>query len=137
MQGDSNTCDDEASPFGYFEASVDLEHGFLLTSDYPEPRDTTLGGTDENGIPLGNVSGGPTTLTGTAGYQSFWLGAEYQILENLKLGLLYVSPKADDAPKTNAGVQWDDDLGQEYDFTLEWNIMNNLNFGARRLSGCR
>ncbi len=127
VQGDSNPYDDEATAIGYFEESLDLEHGFLLTSDIQNLR-TTLGGTDENGIPLGNVSGGPTTITGPAGYNSFWLGAKYQLLDNLSLGALYVKSKADDAPRTNAGVEWDDDQGAEYDFIVEWDIMNNLKF---------
>lgn len=127
VQGDSNNDDEDISAVGYLEESLNLEHGFLLTSDY-QNLNTTLGGTDENGIPLGNVSGGPTTITGPAGYQSFWLGAKYQLLDSLKLGLLYINSKADDAPKTNAGVEWDDDHGAEYDFTLEWDIMNNLKF---------
>ncbi len=127
VQGDSNPDDDEAGAVGYFEESLDLEHGFLLTSDYQNLR-TTLGGVDENGIPLGNVAGGPTTRTGPAGYHSFWLGAKYQLLDNLRLGALYVKSRADDAPKTNAGVAWDDDHGAEYDFTVEWDIMNNLKF---------
>ncbi|MBC2711961.1 MAG: hypothetical protein HGJ94_13520 [Desulfosarcina sp.] len=88
IQGDSNPDDDETSAVGYFEQSLDLEHGFLLTSDV-QNLNTTLGGTDENGIPLGNVSGGHTTVTGPAGYTSFWLGAKYQVLDNLNLGLLY------------------------------------------------
>ncbi|MFO7715427.1 hypothetical protein [Desulfosarcina sp.] len=127
VQGDSNPDDDETTAIGYFEESIDLEHGFLLTSDYQNLR-TTLGGTDEDGIPLGNVSGGPTTITGPAGYTSFWLGAKYQVLDNLKLGLLFVNSTADDVPVTNAGVKWDDDHGSEYDFTVEWDIMNNLKF---------
>ena len=127
VQGDSDPDDDETSAIGYFEESLDLEHGFLLTSDVQNLR-TTLGGVDENGIPLGNVSGGPTTITGPAGYQAFWLGAGYQVLDNLKLGLLYINSKADDVPKTNAGVEWDDDHGSEIDFTVEWDIMNNLKF---------
>lgn len=127
VEGDSDPDDDKTSAIGYFEQSIDLEHGFLLTSDISE-LNYGLGGTDENGIPLGNVAGGPTTITGPAGYQSFWLGAKYQLLDNLKLGLLYVKSKADDAPRTNAGVEWDDDHGSEYDFTVEWDIMNNLKF---------
>jgi hypothetical protein len=127
VQGDSNPYDDETSAIGYFEPSIDLEHGFLLTSDV-QNLSTTLGGTDENGIPLGNVAGGPTTISGPAGYRSFWLGGEYQWRDDLKLGLLYVKSKADDVPRTNAGVAWDDDQGAEYDFTLEWNILNNLTF---------
>jgi hypothetical protein len=82
------------------------------------------------------VAGGPTTLTGTAGYQAFWLGAKYQLLNNLNLGLLYVNSQADDPPYYNldpaAGpidkTQWDKDHGSEYDFTLEWDMMSNLKF---------
>lgn len=127
VQGDSNPDDDETSAIGYLERSIDLEHGFLLTSDV-QNLTTSLGGTDENGIPLGNVSGGPTTITGPAGYTSFWLGAKYQVLDSLNLGVLYVNSTADDAPRTNAGVEWEDDHGSEYDFTVEWDIMNNLKF---------
>ena len=127
VQGDSNPDDDETSAIGYLEQSINLEHGFLLTSDI-QNLNTTLGGTDENGISLGNVAGGPTTITGPAGYQSFWLGAKYQLLDSLRLGVLYVNSTAEDAPRTNAGVEWDDDHGSEYDFTIEWDIMNNLKF---------
>ena len=135
VQGDSDYSDSETSAAGYLERSNDLEHGFLLTSDVSNLQ-TSLGGTDSRGIPLGNVAGGPETLTGTAGYQAFWLGAKYQLLDNLNLGFLYVNSKADDAPYYNldpaAGPidknQWDDDHGSEYDFTLEWDMMSNLKF---------
>lgn len=135
VQGDSEYTDDEASEIGYFERNNDLEHGFLLTSDVSNLQ-STLGGVDDRGVPLGNLAGGPQTLTGTAGYQMYWLGAKYQVLDNLKLGLLYVNSKADDPPyfnlDPNAGAidtrQWDDDHGAEYDFTLEWNIMDSLKF---------
>jgi len=135
VQGDSEYTDDEAGEFGYFERNNDLEHGFLLTSDVSNLQ-STLGGVDARGVPLGNLAGGPATLTGTAGYQMFWLGAKYQLLDNLKLGLLYVNSKADDPPyfnlDPNAGPidnrQWDDDHGAEYDFTLEWNIMDSFKF---------
>ncbi|MCB2148816.1 MAG: hypothetical protein KQI81_20215 [Deltaproteobacteria bacterium] len=131
VQGDSDYTDDETTAIGYFEPSIDLEHGFLLTSDV-SGLESTLGGTDANGIPLGNLSGGPTTLTGPAGYQMFWLGAKYQLLDNLKLGVLYVKSTADDAPyldPTSADkLQWDDDHGEEYDFTVEWDVMDNLSF---------
>lgn len=129
VQGDSNYNDSETSAIGYFEQSIDLEHGFLLTSDVSE-LNTTLGGTDENGIPLGNTSGGATTITGPAGYTSFWLGAKYQVLDNLNLGLLYVNSKADDVPTHSSGQKWDDDHGSEYDFTLDWTIMDNLQFNG-------
>ncbi|PIE68219.1 MAG: hypothetical protein CSA23_00015 [Deltaproteobacteria bacterium] len=127
VQGDSNFDDDETNSVGYLEQSIDLEHGFLLTSDLSE-LNFTLGGTDENGIPLGNTAGARTTVTGPAGYASYWGGIKYQVLENLNLGFLYVKSKADDAPKTNAGIEWDDDHGSEYDFTVEWAVMDNLKF---------
>jgi len=135
VQGDSDYSDSETSAAGYLERSNDLEHGFLLTSDVSNLQ-SSLGGTDSRGIPLGNVAGGGQTLTGTAGYQAFWLGAKYQLLDNLNLGFLYVNSKADDAPYYNldpaAGPidknQWDDDHGSEYDFTLEWDMMSNLKF---------
>lgn len=135
VQGDSEYTDDEAGELGYFERNNDLEHGFLLTSDVSNLQ-STLGGVDDRGIPLGNLAGGPQTLAGTAGYQMFWLGAKYQVLDNLKLGLLYVKSKADDPPYydlddsdgTIDNRQWDDDHGAEYDFTLEWDIMDSFKF---------
>ena len=133
VQGDSDYTDDETNAIGYLEPSVDLEHGFLLTSD-TSGLEYTLGGTDANGIPVGNLAGGATTLTGTAGYEMFWIGAQYQVLDNLKLGLLFVKSKADDPPYADLANgdrnQWDDDHGEEYDFTVEWNIMDNLAFNG-------
>jgi hypothetical protein len=134
-QGDWDFTDDEANAMGYFEPSLDHERGFLLTSDVSN-LNTTLGGRVETlvnintvaGTPMGNVSGGPGTVTGQAGYQMFYFDLGWQALENLKLGFFFVSSTADDVPKTSAGVEWDDDHGQEYDFTLEWNIMDNLMF---------
>jgi hypothetical protein len=133
VQGDSDYTDDDTNAAGYLEPSVDLEHGFLLTSDV-SGLERTLGGTDANGVPLGNLAGGPTTLTGTAGYQMYWLGVKYAVLDNLRIGLLYVDSKADDAPFVNpdsgTGPRWDDDHGEEYDFTVEWDIMDNLSFNG-------
>ncbi len=133
VQGDSDWADDEFGSIGYLEQNLDLEHGFLLTSDTAD-MEGSFGGTDANGIALGNLSGGPQTLTGCAGYQMYWLGAEYQVLDNLKIGALFVSSKADDAPyldlTSNDYEQWDDDHGQEYDLTVEWNIMENLTFNG-------
>ena len=133
VQGDSDWADDEFGSLGYLEQSIDLEHGFLLTSDTAD-MEGTFGGTDANGIALGNLAGGPQTLAGCAGYQMYWLGAEYQVLDNLKIGALYVSSKADDAPYLDLTSpdkeQWDDDHGQEYDLTVEWNIMQNLTFNG-------
>jgi hypothetical protein len=148
VQGDSDYLDDTASPMGYFEPSLDHERGFLLTSDTSK-LESSLGGTVATspwnglGFSMGNESGGPGTVTGTAGYQSFYVGADWQIRENLKLGGFFVSMTADDAPYTNPlgllsqttmqpipNVQWDDEVGQEYDVSLTWDIMNNLTFKA-------
>ncbi|BBO76626.1 hypothetical protein DSCW_40430 [Desulfosarcina widdelii] len=133
VQGDSDWADDEFGSIGYLEQSIDLEHGFLLTSDTAD-MEGTFGGTDANGIALGNLAGGRQTLAGCAGYQMYWLGAEYQVLDNLKIGALFVSSKADDAPyldlTSTDKEQWDDDHGQEYDLTVEWNIMDNLTFNG-------
>ena len=133
VQGDSDYTDDETNAIGYLEPSIDLEHGFLLTSDI-SGLEQTLGGTDGTGVPLGNLSGGPLTITGTAGYSMYWLGVKYAVLENLKLGLMFVDSKADDAPyvdqDSGTGDKWDDDHGEEYNFTVEWDIMDNLAFNG-------
>lgn len=134
VQGDSNYLDDEINALGYLEPSVDLEHGFLLTSDVSDLH-TTLGGTDQYGVPVGNVAGGPTTLTGSAGYRMFWVGAKYKVLDNLEVGALCVKSRADDAPyvdiyDTTNSKRWDDDHGIEYDLTVKWDIMDNLTFNG-------
>lgn len=144
VQGDSDYLDDTASPLGYFEPSVDLERGWLLTSDTSKLQ-RTLGGqvvtSPWNGLGLnyGNQAGGPGTVTGTSGYQAFYVGVDWQIVDNLKLSGFFTDMKADDPPFTNPlglldqatlqpipNRQWDDDVGQEYDITLTWNIMANL-----------
>jgi hypothetical protein len=146
VQGDSNYLDDTASPLGYFEPSINHERGFLMTSDTSK-LERTLGGQVTTspwnglGFNMGNESGGPGTVTGTAGYQSFYVGADWQIIENLKLSGFFTTLKADDAPYTNPlglldqatlqpipNLQWDDDVGEEYDITLTWNVMANLTF---------
>jgi hypothetical protein len=146
VQGDSNYLDDTASPLGYFEPSIDHERGFLMTSDTSK-LEGSLGGQVTTspwnglGLNMGNESGGPGSVTGTAGYESFYVGADWQINEKWKLSGFYTTLTADDAPYTNPlgllsqttlqplpNVQWDDDVGQEYDVTLTWDIMNNLTF---------
>lgn len=148
VQGDSDYLDDTASPMGYFEPSIDHERGFLLTSD-TSGLESSLGGTVTSspwnglGFNMGNSSGGPGSVTGTAGYQSFYVGADWKILENLTLSGLFVTMKADDPPYTNPlglldsttfqpipNVQWDDEVGNEYDVTLTWGIMDNLTFNG-------
>ena len=144
VQGDSDYLDDTASPMGYFEPSLDHERGFLLTSD-TSGLESSLGGTVTSspwnglGFNMGNGSGGPGTVTGTAGYISYYVGADWKIIDNLTLSGFFVNMTADDAPYTNPlglldsttlqeipNVQWDDDVGNEYDITLTWNIMDNL-----------
>ncbi len=140
IQGDWNLDDTKTGPIGYFERSNDHERGFLLTSDVSNLQ-TSLGGRVDTavnlngtlGMPMGNLAGGPGTVTGQAGAQMFYFDIGWQALENLKLGFLFVTSKADDVPRgnnplTGAVAKWDDDHGKEYDFTVEWNIMDNLTF---------
>jgi hypothetical protein len=135
VQGDWDLTDDESNSMGYFERSIDHERGFLLTSDLSQ-LEKSLGGSVDTfgnlggtlGMPMGNLAGGPGTVTGQAGYQMFYVDLGFQVTDNLKLGLFCLTSTADDTPRTDAGVQWDDDHGQEYDFTVEWNMMENLAF---------
>ena len=141
VQGDTDYTDDEANCTGYFEPSVDHERGFLLTSDTSE-LERTLGGTATNaawngtGFNLGNMAGGPGTVSATAGYQSYYIGADWKVLENLTLSCFFVTMEADDPPSTNPlnapalgpDIEWDDDIGTEYDLTITWDIMDNLRF---------
>jgi hypothetical protein len=138
IQGDWDLEDDTASPMGYFEPSIDHERGFLLTSDTSglettlggRVNDPTVNGTGPLGMPMGNLSGGPGTVTAQAGAQMFYVDIAWQVLENLELGLFAVTSNADDVPKTVTGVKWDDDHGQEFDFKVKWDIMDNLTFNG-------
>jgi hypothetical protein len=40
---------------------------------------------------MGNESGGPGSVTGTAGYESFYVGADWQINEKWKLSGFYTT----------------------------------------------
>ena len=135
IQGDMDYTDDEAGAFGFLERNIDHERGFLLTSD-TAGLESTLGGTVDTyatnlttvaGMDMGNLAG-QTGVTANAGAQMFYFDIGWQATENLELGLFVVKSKADDAPKTAAGKDWDDDHGEEYDFRVSWDIMDNLNF---------
>ncbi|MDY6791471.1 MAG: hypothetical protein SWH54_09405 [Thermodesulfobacteriota bacterium] len=113
--GDADYTDDDVESFGYIEPGYDWAKTLILYSDIAGLEET-LGG-------LGNpVGGGKASWDG---YQVYYFGVDYNVLDNLSLGAIVAKSKADDV---TAG--WDDDHGLEYDLTLNWKIFDNLTYTA-------
>jgi len=113
--GDANFMDDDVEAFGYLETGHDWEKTLILYSDIVG-LETTLGG-------LGNPVGGGKA--GFDGYQVYYFGVDYNVMDNLSLGAIVAKSKADDVIPG-----WDDDHGLEYDLTLNWKIYDNLTYTA-------
>jgi hypothetical protein len=136
IQGDTDFDDDKTGSFAFLERNIDHERGFLLTSD-TAGLETVLGGAVEQDptnltsvagmTSMGNLSS-RTGVTALAGAQMFYFDIGWQATETLELGLFVVKSNADEPPKTATGAEWDDDHGMEYDLTVSWDIMDNLNF---------
>jgi len=113
--GDADYTDDEVTSFGYLETGHDWAKTLILYSDIVG-LEKTLGG-------LGNpVGGGKTAYDG---YQVYYFGVDYNVMDNLTLGAIVAKSKADDVI-----TGWDDDHGLEYDLTLSWKIFDNLTYSA-------
>ena len=113
--GDANYADDDVEAFGYIEPGYDWGKTLILYSDIAG-LEQTLGG-------LGNPVGGGKACWD--GYQVYYLGVDYNVMDNLTLSAIVAKSKADDV---TAG--WDDDHGLEYDLTLSWKIFDNLSYTA-------
>ena len=110
ISGDDGTDPNEVSAYG--NVGADWEKLFILTYDeYPV---NLLGG-------MGNLSTGVVDC----GAKIFYGGASFSPLDNLELGVVIGKADADELP---AG--WKDDIGTEYDFTLNWKIYDNLTYTA-------
>jgi hypothetical protein len=73
----------------------------------------------------GNLGDGPSaTSLAQNGAKIFYVGAGFKPMENLNLEVLYGNAKAE-APLSD---KWSKDYGSEYDFTLTWDIMDNLKY---------
>ena len=135
--GDADYNDDEVGAFGYIERGEDWEKLAILTGTH-HGLETSLG----NG--LGNLAGGgKATLDG---YNMFYAGVDFAVLDNLTVGLLYGKSTADDTTEEDpnrsiayaqynaafgasfSNADWDDDHGQEVDLTVTWQIFPNLKY---------
>ena len=110
ISGDDGADATEVSAYG--NVGADWEKLFILT--YDETPVNELGG-------FGNLSRG----TVYPGAKIIYGGATFSPLENLELGVVVGNADADEVP---TGVE--DDYGMEYDFTLNWQIYDNLTYTA-------
>ncbi|MDI6796074.1 MAG: hypothetical protein QMD09_03980 [Desulfatibacillaceae bacterium] len=94
---------------------VDWDKLYILTSTENALLTGGLGGS-------GNLNAGGTASQ--AGAKIFYLGATFKPMENLSLGVMYGNAKAESV--TKAGQS--DNYGNEYDFKLVWDIMDNLQY---------
>ena len=117
VSGDADYEDDEIGNMGYVAPGSDWAKAFILTSD-EHGMNSTLGDGLGNLVGDGPGSGYTAYLDG---YRMLYAGLDYRCMENLSIGALIASSKADDTPGTV-----DDDHGIEYDLTLSWTILDNL-----------
>ena len=118
ISGDSNgSTDNEASNYG--SVGDDWAKLFILTGSDVGVLNN-LGGTT-----VGNLSASGTGAD-PAGAKIIYGGATFSPLENLELGVVVGKADADKLPATKSK----DDYGLEYDFTLNWEIYDNLTYSA-------
>ncbi|MEA3414891.1 MAG: hypothetical protein U9R02_01855 [Thermodesulfobacteriota bacterium] len=85
---------------------------------------------DEDPVLCENLGGGAGNLSTTGrntqyGAKIFYGGASVTPMENLQLGLVVGLADNDEVPSG-----WEDDIGVEYDLTLNWKIYDNLTYSA-------
>jgi hypothetical protein len=155
ISGDEDSYDDEVNCFAYFERSADLDKAFILTGGDEDAR-VGAGLEDSLGGVIGTVAAGEVTpftnASVRAGIKMLYAGVTYSPMENLSLDFLYANAKADEPATTTlvpnamlspylpaGGVtamdrsavglgSIDDDMGSEYDFTLTWKCLDNLEY---------
>ena len=116
ISGDNNATDNEDS--GFAGVGNDWEKLFILTTT-DGPGLTDLGG-------VGNLTNDGITAMGfNPGAKIIYGGATFSPLDNLELGVVVGTADADEAP-----TGYKDDYGIEYDFTLNWEIYDNLTYTA-------
>jgi len=137
MSGDNNHDDDKIESLGYIENNRDLDIALILTGN-PHELGTynTIGGVGNFSADARSLTPGTGTLT-LAGGKLLYFGLGWNILENLNLDVAYINAKADKPPGLNTynpatdanyTTEWDDDVGSEYDLTLKWTPMENLEY---------
>jgi len=72
----------------------------------------------------GNLSDNTGQSLGVNGAKIFYVGAGFKPIESVNLSVIYGNAKAE-APIVRT---WSQDYGDEYDFNLGWNIMDNLKY---------
>jgi len=96
----------------------------------------TLGGLGNFSADTTNLINGQGTLA-TAGAKVIYVGLGWQVMDNLHLDFAFGNAKADKPPGTNYynwntgtnfTTDWDEEVGNEYDFTLKWTPMENLEY---------
>jgi len=137
MSGDDDITDDKHESFAYIEPNRDLDIAFLLTGDNDH---YTSDLTDSLGGGIGNFAGNSQDPLGAdyagalamAGAKMFYLGFDYKPIDTVTLGLTWANAKADKPPGPmiyGAGTpEWDDDVGDEYDFKVVWKPWPNLEY---------
>lgn len=137
MSGDNNTGDDEMNAIGYIENNRDMDVLLILTGNVNELGTyNTLGGIGNFSADTTGTTAGRGTLA-TAGGKIIYVGLGWDITENIHLDVAYGNAKADKPPGTNLindatganyTTDWDEDVGNEYDLTIKWTPMENLEY---------
>ena len=113
VSGDNDGAADNESSSHSYGVGNDWGKLFILTSD----KDVLVNLGD-----YGNLSKDGDCKYGA---KIIYGGATFSPLENLELGVVVGTADADEVP---TGVE--DDYGMEYDFTLNWQIYDNLTYSA-------
>jgi hypothetical protein len=137
MSGDDDPTDDKHESFAYIEPNRDLDIAFLLTGDndhYTSDVTNFLGGG------IGNFAGNSQNMACTsqyagslamAGAKLFYLGFDYKPIDTVTVGLTWANAKADKPPGPdfyNVTQEWDDEVGDEFDFKVSWKPWPNLEY---------
>ena len=138
LSGDNDTTDDKHEALAYIEPNKDLDIAFLLTGDNDH---YTADLTDSLGGGIGNFAGNSQDPLASspyagalalAGAKMFYLGFDYKLMDTLTMGLSWANAKCDKPPGpkiySTATAEWDDDVGNEYDFKVVWKPWENLEY---------
>lgn len=122
FSGDVDPTADDDKAFGGWNGDRLWEKLFILTTDENPYLGEELGVSALGAGNGGNIAQEEYT---TCGANIYYAGASITPMENLDLGLVIGYAEAD---KVDALVE--DDLGIEYDLTLNWKIYDNLTYSA-------
>ena len=137
MSGDNDTTDDKHESIAYIEPNKDLDIAFILTGDndhYTADLTNSLGGG------IGNFAADTLDMNATSAYRGalalagakmLYLGVDYKPIDTLTVGLSWANAKCDKPPGPQIYAiarEWDDDVGNEYDFKVVWKPWENLEY---------